>query len=136
MARSEHLPIYKAIYDLCLYFEEIVRNFSRYHKYSLGGDLRDGARSVLKLVVRTVSGRFCIRFSRRCGVELVWFEPFFTAQLSTIRTAHARLALPLLRATVTGRKDVRDKMSDRAVSPGSRLREHSAPNPRHPKTPQ
>jgi hypothetical protein len=34
MARSEHLPIYKAIYDLCLYFEEIVRNFSRYHSLS------------------------------------------------------------------------------------------------------
>jgi hypothetical protein len=47
MARSEHLPIYKASYDLCLYFEQVVRNFSRYHKYSLGGDLRDGARSVL-----------------------------------------------------------------------------------------
>jgi len=52
MARSEHLPIYKASYDLCLYFEQVVRNFSRYHKYSLGQDLRDGARRVLKLVVR------------------------------------------------------------------------------------
>jgi len=29
MARTEHLPIYKAAYDLCLYFEQIVRNFSR-----------------------------------------------------------------------------------------------------------
>ncbi|MGH8554923.1 MAG: hypothetical protein ACREUD_05050 [Gammaproteobacteria bacterium] len=44
MARSEHLPIYKASYDLCLYLEQIVRSFSRYHKYSLGADLRDGAR--------------------------------------------------------------------------------------------
>jgi hypothetical protein len=34
MARSEHLPIYKSSYDLCLYFEQVVRNFSRYHKYS------------------------------------------------------------------------------------------------------
>jgi hypothetical protein len=57
MARSEHLPIYKASYDLCLYFEQVVRNFSRYHKYSLGGDLRDGARSVLKLVVRANARR-------------------------------------------------------------------------------
>jgi hypothetical protein len=52
LARSEHLPIYKASYDLCLYFEQVVRSFSRYHKYSLGTDLRDGARRVLKLVVR------------------------------------------------------------------------------------
>lgn len=52
MAQSEHLPIYKASYDLCLYFEQVVRGFSRYDKYALGADLRDSARSVLKLVVR------------------------------------------------------------------------------------
>ena len=52
MAQSEHLPIYKAAYDLCLYFEQIVRNFARYQKYSIGQDLRDGARRVLKLIVR------------------------------------------------------------------------------------
>jgi hypothetical protein len=57
MARSEHLPIYKRTYDLCLYFEEIVRNFSRYHKYSLGQDLRDGARRTLRLVVRANARR-------------------------------------------------------------------------------
>ncbi|MGD0948389.1 MAG: hypothetical protein ABSA52_13250 [Candidatus Binatia bacterium] len=32
MAQTEHLPIYKKAYDLCLYFEQVVRNFSRYHK--------------------------------------------------------------------------------------------------------
>lgn len=52
MAQSEHLPIYKAAYDLCLYFEQVVRGFDRYHKYALGADLRDGARRVLKLIVR------------------------------------------------------------------------------------
>ncbi len=57
MARSEHLPIYKASYDLCLYFEQIVRGFSRYHKYGLGSDLRDGARRVLRLVMRANSRR-------------------------------------------------------------------------------
>jgi hypothetical protein len=57
MAQSEHLPIYKAAYDLCLYCEQIVRNFSRYHKYSIGQDLRDGARRVLKLIVRANARR-------------------------------------------------------------------------------
>lgn len=52
MARTDHLPIYKASFDLCLYFEQIVRSFSRYHKYGLGAELRDGARRVLRLVVR------------------------------------------------------------------------------------
>ncbi len=32
MAQYEHLPIYKRAYDFMLYFEEIVRSFSRYHK--------------------------------------------------------------------------------------------------------
>lgn len=36
MAQAEHLPIYKSAYDLCLYFEQAVRNFvvltqSEYH---------------------------------------------------------------------------------------------------------
>ena len=52
MANTEHLPIYKSSYDLCLYLEQVVQGFSRYHKYSLGTDLRDGGRRVLKLVVR------------------------------------------------------------------------------------
>lgn len=57
MARTEHLPRYKKAYELCLYLEQVVRNFSRYHKYSLGADLRDGARQVLKLVVRANARR-------------------------------------------------------------------------------
>jgi hypothetical protein len=57
MAQTEHLPIYKSTYDLCLYLEQVVRNFSRYHKYTLGTDLRDGARRALKLVVRANARR-------------------------------------------------------------------------------
>lgn len=55
MARTEHLPIYKESYDLCLYIEQVVHGFSRYHKYSLGTDLRDTARRALRLVVRADS---------------------------------------------------------------------------------
>jgi hypothetical protein len=36
MAQYEHLPIYKAAFDLQIYFEGIVKNFSRYHKYTHG----------------------------------------------------------------------------------------------------
>lgn len=57
MAQTDHLPIYKAAYDLCLYLEEVVRNFARYHKYSIGQDLRDGARRVLRLIVRANARR-------------------------------------------------------------------------------
>jgi hypothetical protein len=36
-SENEHLPIYK--YDLTIYFEKIVRNFTRYYKYTLGNEL-------------------------------------------------------------------------------------------------
>lgn len=50
MAQYEHLPIYKKAYDLTVYFEKIVRNFSRYHKYTLGAELRQKIREVLQLI--------------------------------------------------------------------------------------
>jgi hypothetical protein len=50
MAQYEHLPIYKKAYDLTLYFEKIVRNFSRYNKYTLGSELRELSREVLRLI--------------------------------------------------------------------------------------
>ena len=60
MARNEHLPIYKAAYDLCLWLEQVVRGFSRYHSEprdvaaasAIGSDLRESLRRILRLVVR------------------------------------------------------------------------------------
>jgi hypothetical protein len=46
MARSEHLPIYKKAMEIALYFEQIVRNFSRYNKYTLGAELRNKSREI------------------------------------------------------------------------------------------
>ena len=39
MAQTEHLPIYKASYDLCLYLEQVVAKFARTHRYGLGTEL-------------------------------------------------------------------------------------------------
>lgn len=52
MAQFEHLPIYKKAYDLTIYFENIVRNFSRYHKYTVGTELRQLSREALQLIRR------------------------------------------------------------------------------------
>ena len=52
LAQYEHLPIYRAAFDLLIYFEKIVRNFSRYNKYTHGADLRNITRDVLMLIVR------------------------------------------------------------------------------------
>ena len=40
MTRYEHLLIYKWAMDLTIYLEKIVRNFIRYHKYTLGSELQ------------------------------------------------------------------------------------------------
>jgi len=53
MARHEHLPIYKAALDMTVHFEKLVAGFSRYHKYTLGTELRQGSRAVLQQVLRT-----------------------------------------------------------------------------------
>jgi hypothetical protein len=45
MARHENLPIYKAALDLTVHFEKLVAGFSRYHKYTLGTELRQGSRA-------------------------------------------------------------------------------------------
>jgi len=51
MAYYEHLPIYKAALDLCVYFEKIVRHFDRHHKYVIGADLRKlSIRSVMLII--------------------------------------------------------------------------------------
>ena len=51
MARYEHLPIYREAYDLTVHVEQVVRNFSRYHKYTLGTDLRNRMRGALEKIV-------------------------------------------------------------------------------------
>ena len=55
MARYEHLPIYKEAFDLALYFEKTVRGMGRYDKYTLGTDLRNLSRDVLRLIQRANS---------------------------------------------------------------------------------
>ena len=52
MARYEHIPIYKAALDMAVYIEQIVANFSRYHKYTLGSELRLLSHKVVVLIIR------------------------------------------------------------------------------------
>ena len=73
MARYEHLPIYKAALDVAVGFEKLVAGFSRYHKYTLCSELRNGSRRVLEQVVRANAARSgcpscssCASASTRC----------------------------------------------------------------------
>jgi hypothetical protein len=57
MARYEHLPIYKAALDAAVHFEKVVAGFSRYHKYTLGTELRNASRQVVEQVIRANAAR-------------------------------------------------------------------------------
>ena len=57
MAQYEHLPIYKKAFDLAVSIEKMVRNFSRYHKYTLGYALRNVSREIVMLIIRANSER-------------------------------------------------------------------------------
>ncbi len=57
MARYEHLPIYKAALDAAVHFEKVVAGFSRYHKYTLGTELRNASREAVEQVIRANAAR-------------------------------------------------------------------------------
>ena len=91
MARVEHLAIYKSSYDLCLYVEQAVRKFSRYHKYGLGADLREGARRVLRGVARANA-------QRDKGPELLRLREELEELKVLLRLCHDVKAFPNLTA--------------------------------------
>jgi 23S rRNA-intervening sequence protein len=57
MARYEHLPIYKQALDVAVHFERVVAGFSRYHKYTLGAELRSQSRAVVVAIVKANAAR-------------------------------------------------------------------------------
>lgn len=52
MGYYENLPIYKKSLDVAVYFEGVVKNFSRYHKYTIGADFRNLSRQIVLLIAR------------------------------------------------------------------------------------
>lgn len=74
MARYEHLPIYRAAFDLAVHVEKTVRHFSRYHKYSLGTELREGSRHILARIVEANTSRERGPVLDQLGQELEQFN--------------------------------------------------------------
>ena len=55
MAYYENLPIYKKAMELAIYIEKVVRDFTRYHKYTIGTDMRNLSRDIVSLVIKANS---------------------------------------------------------------------------------
>ena len=83
MARYEHLPIYKSALDLTVHMERLVAGFSRYHKYSLGTELRAASRLVLMQVLRANNAAT----AAARGGELRLLREHIDALLLTMRVA-------------------------------------------------
>ena len=74
MARYEHLPIYKATFDLACEAERAVRAFSRYNKYTLGTDLRNRARALVDSVIEANGSTDRARVLKRLRGEIESFK--------------------------------------------------------------
>jgi len=48
----KHFPIWRDAFDLLQQIEIAVRKFPRYHKYTLGTDLRQQAMGIIRLINR------------------------------------------------------------------------------------
>ncbi|MCK4441163.1 MAG: four helix bundle protein [Sulfurovaceae bacterium] len=53
----EMLPIFKSTMDLVVYIETAVRGFDKYHKYTIGEDLRTYSKDMLFLIQRANMSR-------------------------------------------------------------------------------
>lgn len=74
MARYDHLPIYRAAFDLAVHMERIVREFSRYHKYTLGTELRNCSRGILKMIIEANGSKERSALLLKLREELEWFK--------------------------------------------------------------
>ncbi len=54
--QSQNFPIFKSAMGLSVYIEQIVRGFEKYHKYTIGVDLRERSKAMLFLICRVGIG--------------------------------------------------------------------------------
>ena len=57
MRQLSHLPIWRDANRLLVAVEEAVRAFPRYHKYTLGAELRRQAMAICRLILRAADQR-------------------------------------------------------------------------------
>jgi hypothetical protein len=53
----DNLPIFKSALNLVVYIETIVKGFDKYHKYTIGVDLREYSKELLFLIQRANMSR-------------------------------------------------------------------------------
>jgi len=49
---SSKFPIFRSALELCVYVETIVKGFDKYHKYTIGEDMRKFSKDILFIINR------------------------------------------------------------------------------------
>ena len=52
MSSNHHFPIFRSALELCVYIETIVKGFDKYHKYTIGEDMRKFSKDLLFIINR------------------------------------------------------------------------------------
>lgn len=50
--KNEKFPIFRSALELCVYIETIVKGFEKYHKYTIGEDMRTFSKDMLFIINR------------------------------------------------------------------------------------
>ena len=83
----ENLSIFKKALELNVYLEEAVRNFSRYHKYEIGRELRQKAREILYGIYRVYfsQNRYGAIMALRDSIEEFKITVYLAKELKSLR---------------------------------------------------
>ena len=49
---NQNFPIFRSALELCVYIETIVKSFDKYHKYTIGEDMRKFSKDMLFIINR------------------------------------------------------------------------------------
>jgi len=49
---SQDYPIFRSALELCVYIETIVKSFDKYHKYTIGEDMRKFSKDMIFIINR------------------------------------------------------------------------------------
>jgi len=91
MAAYEHLPIFKKLMDLAVFMEETASRFPRYHKYTLGSELRMLCHRALALVVEanSTAERYRVLLGLRLVLERIKIHLMIAREVRAYQSPHA-----------------------------------------------
>ncbi len=49
---NQNFPIFRSALELCVYIETIVKGFDKYHKYTIGEDMRKFSKDIIFIINR------------------------------------------------------------------------------------